>query len=91
MLRKGVKRDGTSVQFMPSEMFRHLGDADLSRLIAWVRTVPVTEDGVREKTQLRPLMRFLLVKGEIKTAAHAIPTLPPPANSKDFRPLPRRR
>lgn len=83
MLRKGVKRDGTSVQFMPSEMFRHLGDQDLARLIAWIRTVPVTENGVQEKTQLRPLIRFLIVKGDLKTAAQAIQTLPPPANAYD--------
>jgi cytochrome c553 len=83
MLRKGVKPDGTSVQLMPSEMFRHLGDQDLSRLIAWLRTVPVTTEGVQEKTQLRPLIRFLFVKGDLKTAAHAIPTMPPPANTYD--------
>ena len=40
VLRKGVKPDGTSVVFMPSEMFRHLSDEDLARLIAFLRTVP---------------------------------------------------
>jgi cytochrome c553 len=83
MLRQGVKRDGTSVQFMPSEMFRHLSDQDLARLIAWLRTVPATVEGVQEETRLRPLIRFLLVKGDLKTAAHAIQTLPPPANGYD--------
>lgn len=83
MLRQGVKRDGTSVLFMPSEMFRHLDDRDLARVIAWVRTVPPDSDGIREKTQLRPLARFLLAKGDFKTAANAIPSLPAAANVYD--------
>lgn len=76
MLRKGVKPDGTSVMFMPSEMFRHLGDQDVARLIAWLRTVPATAEGVQEATQVRIIGRMLLAKGDFKTAAAAIDTLP---------------
>jgi cytochrome c553 len=83
MLRAGVKPDGTSVLFMPSEMFRHLGDQDLGRLIAWLRTVPVTEQGIREKTELRILARLLLAKGDLKASAHAIQTLPAAASNFD--------
>jgi cytochrome c553 len=83
MLRQGVKRDGTSVLFMPSEMFRHLDDRDLARVIAWVRTVTPTAEGVNEKTELRPLARFLLVKGDFNTAARVIPSLPAPASDHD--------
>ena len=49
VLRKGVKPDGTSVLFMPSEMFRHLSDADLARLIAYLRTVPAPPRACRTK------------------------------------------
>ena len=83
MLRKGVKLDGSSVLFMPSEMFRHLSDQDLSRLIAWLRTVPVTEKGVQEKTQLRIIARVLLANGTIQTSAHSIQSLPAPESSFD--------
>jgi cytochrome c553 len=76
LLRKGVKPDGTGAMFMPSEMFRHLDDQDLASLIAWLRTVPVTRDGVQEKTQVRIVGRVLLATGMIQAGAHAIETLP---------------
>lgn len=83
VLRKGVKPDGKSVLFMPSEMFRHLSDEDLARLIAYLRTVPVTEEGVQEKTEVRIIARVLLAKGDFKTSAHAIQSLPAAANGFD--------
>jgi cytochrome c553 len=83
VLRKGVKPDGSSVIFMPSEMYRHLADEDLGRLIAYLRTVPATAEGVQEKTQVRIIGRTLLAAGEFKPAALAIETLPPPANAVD--------
>ena len=56
LLRRGVKRDGTGVWLMPSEMFRHLHDADLARIIAWVRTVPPGE-GVTGKSRFHLMGR----------------------------------
>jgi cytochrome c553 len=50
VLRKGVKPDGKSVLFMPSEMFRHLSDEDLARVIAFLRTKPAVPDGITETT-----------------------------------------
>jgi cytochrome c553 len=76
VLRKGVKPDGKSVLFMPSEMYRHLGDEDLGRLIAFLRTMPVVAGGESEKTELRILARLLLAKGDIKPAAAGIESLP---------------
>jgi cytochrome c553 len=78
MLRKGVKRDGKSVLFMPSEMYRHLRDEDLARLIAFLRTVPPTPEGAQEKTEVRIIGRALLAFDQIKPAALAIETLPAP-------------
>jgi len=83
VLRKGVKPDGHSTLFMPSEMFRHLGDEDLGRLIAYLRTVPATVEGVQEKTKVRIIARALIAKGDFKTAALAIQTLPPASNAFD--------
>ncbi len=76
VLRKGVKPDGKSVLFMPSEMFRHLSDEDLARLIAFVRTKPVVTGGVTEKTQLREIGRLILANGDFKPAARAVELLP---------------
>jgi cytochrome c553 len=83
VLRKGVKRDGQSVLFMPSEMYQHMGDEDLGRLIAYLRTVPVTTQGVQEKTQVRLIGRALLALGEFKPSALAIEASPAPDASFD--------
>jgi cytochrome c553 len=83
VLRKGVKPDGSSVLFMPSEMYRHLDDEDLGRLIAYLRTIPATAEGVQEKSEVRIIGRALLAAGEFKPSALAIETLPPAANSFD--------
>jgi len=80
LVRKGVKPDGRTVVFMPSEMFRHLGDEDLARIIAWLRSVPATTDGVQGKTELRPLIRLILAKGDFILAARAIESLPAAGN-----------
>ena len=83
VLRTGVKPDGKSVLFMPSEMFRHLSEADLARLIAYLRTVPVTAEGVQEKTEVRILGRLILAKGDFKPAASNIELLPVPVANFD--------
>jgi mono/diheme cytochrome c family protein len=83
VLRKGVKRDGTSVLFMPSEMFRHLRDEDLARVIAFLRTKPVVTEGIAEKTQLRAIGRFIIAKGDFKLAASSIPSMAAAAGNQD--------
>jgi cytochrome c553 len=83
VLRQGIKRDGKSVLFMPSEMFRHLSDADLSRMIAFLRTKPAVSEGIVEKTQLRAIGRFIVAKGDFKLAASSIPSMPAAAGSSD--------
>ena len=83
VLRKGVKPDGTSVLFMPSEMFRHLNDEDLARVIAFLRTMPANRDGIQEKTEVRAIGRLILAKGDVRLAAQAIEQLPPPVKGFD--------
>jgi cytochrome c553 len=83
VLRKGIKPDGKSVLFMPSEMFRHMSDQDLARVIAFVRTKPPVAEGVTETTQLRPIGRLIIANGDYELAAHAIESLPAAAGSFD--------
>jgi cytochrome c553 len=80
LLRRGVKRDGTGAWLMPSQMFRHLHDEDLARLVAWVRSVPAS-DGVTERTRIHLMGRFIVVTGKFKSAAQQIEELSaaPPA------------
>jgi mono/diheme cytochrome c family protein len=81
VLREGIKPNGKSVLFMPSEMFRHLTDQDLARVIAWLRTKPVVAEGVAEQTQLRIIGRLIIAKGDFKLAGGSIPSLPTAASS----------
>jgi len=68
LLRAGIKPDGRSVFFMPSESFRHLDDRDLARIIAWMRSMPRVE-GITDKTEMRIVGRFVLATGKFKSAA----------------------
>lgn len=82
LLRTGVKRDGTTVLLMPSEMFRHLRDEDLARVIAFLRTIPPSP-GIEEKTKLRLVGRALIATGQIKLGADSIRSLPPADHGPD--------
>lgn len=68
VLRHGIKRDGTAAFAMPSAGYYHLADADLGRIIAWVRAAPVRGD-TWPPTELRVLTKVALVRGEALTDA----------------------
>jgi cytochrome c553 len=71
LLRRGVKLDGTGAWLMPSEMFQHLHDDDLARIVAWLRTVPA-RDGIAERTQIHVMGRAIVALGGFKSAAQQI-------------------
>jgi cytochrome c553 len=71
LLRRGVRADGTSVWLMPAEMFRHLHDQDVARILAWVRSVPANEN-VTAKTRIHLLGRALVAMNQIKPIARQI-------------------
>ena len=68
IIRRGVRPDGRSVVVMPSSMFTPLRDADLGRIIAYVRSVPPS-DGERRSVKLGPGARILFTLREFKPAA----------------------
>ena len=82
LLRRGVKVDGTTAWLMPAEMFRHLHDQDVARILAWVRTVPASGD-VAANTSIHLLGRALVTLNQIKPVARQIneakgePAIPP--------------
>jgi cytochrome c553 len=82
LLRQGVRRDGTGVFFMPSEMIRHLDDQDLGRIIAWVRSMPRV-DGITGQTEIRPIGRVILAMGDFKSAAQYVNDSPRAAAGSD--------
>jgi len=75
LIRRGIRRDGKPTIFMPSEMLVHLSNADLARIIAYVRTV-VPADGITEKSQVRPMGRLILAMGEFKTGPEGTAGVP---------------
>lgn len=71
LLRRGVRSDGTSLLMMPAQMFRHLHDDDIARILAWVRTVPASGE-VAGKSSIRLLGRVLITANQIKPVARQI-------------------
>lgn len=61
VIRQGIRQDGRSTVGMPSAMFYHLTDEDLGRIIAFLRSLPVT-DGPSTEIRLGPLARVGILK-----------------------------
>ena len=78
LLRHGVRPDGTGILFMPAEMTRHLDDADMARLIAYLRTVP-PKPGVSARTEVRLGGRYIIATGKYVPPARAIANARPDA------------
>jgi cytochrome c553 len=72
LLRHGVREDGTSAVVVPSEMFVHLADEDLARIIAWLRTVPPAGE-TYPKRKIGLLGKLGLLTGKYRTAADLVP------------------
>jgi mono/diheme cytochrome c family protein len=75
LIRRGIRRDGTATVFMPADMLVHLSDADLARIMAYIRTVP-RADGIVGRTEVRPVGRMILALGQFKTAPDAAAGIP---------------
>jgi mono/diheme cytochrome c family protein len=67
IIRHGVRPDGRSVVVMPSGMFNILDDADLGRIIAYVRSVPPVPGHPRE-VRLRPVARLMFALKKFEPA-----------------------
>ena len=64
VIRHGVRRNGLSVWGMPSTMFHHLNDEDLGKIIAFLRSVPLSEGPVTD-AWVGPLWRLELVQWQL--------------------------
>jgi cytochrome c553 len=63
-IRFGVRRDGTSLIVMPSEVFSHFSDRDLASMIAYLQSLPPVDREV-PKTRFGWLGRALLATGRL--------------------------
>jgi len=68
IIRHGIRPDGRSVFVMPSGMFSVLDDADVGKIIAYVRSEPPSTGHTRE-VRLGPLARLGFVLGKFQPAA----------------------
>jgi mono/diheme cytochrome c family protein len=63
VVRRGVRANGEGVEIMPASMFHHLTDADLGKILAFLRQAPIT-DGHAYAFNPGPQWRWLMVRGE---------------------------
>ena len=83
IIRQGVRPEGGSVLVMPSQQFAALTDADLGRILAYLKTLPATP-GLGRSVTVGPLGRIGFVAGKFKTAVQLIAeAVPPPDASGD--------
>ena len=71
LIRYGVKRDGRSALGMPSATFYPIGDADLRRVIGYLRRRPAVPPQPRTR-DVFPLGRLALVLGKWHTSADGV-------------------
>ena len=77
-IRHGVRPDGTPLVFMPANDYMDLDDADTAAIIAWLRTLPAS-DNEPGRTVVRPLGRVLNLFGKFPmTPAAGIDHAPRP-------------
>lgn len=89
-LHHGIRPDGTSLLFMPSDVFTHLGPEDLAAVIAYIKTVPpVTR--TNPPTELGPVGRMLVATDKAplvmaKLIDHEAPlaAMPPEGETEEY-------
>jgi len=80
IIRNGVRPDGRSMVIMPSEVFVELNDADLGRIIAFLKNLPPAP-GPSADVSLGPGGRAGLGIGKFNTAAGLIAEAVPPPDA----------
>ena len=74
-IREGVHKTGRALILMPSEIFRHLSDADVEAIVAYLRSQPAVEPNT-PPTQLNVLVAFFIGLGLAPTSAQPPITRP---------------
>ncbi|HEX7241608.1 MAG TPA: c-type cytochrome [Longimicrobiaceae bacterium] len=89
-IRHGVAPDGRALLLMPSHEFNPLGDGDLGALIAYIRSLPPTDNRL-PAVSVGPVGRALFLAGQIPLVPaelidHAAPrgTPPSPAATAEY-------
>jgi cytochrome c553 len=72
VLRTGVPHDGRELWGMPSEIFQHLSDSDMTALIANLRSVKPGGKPTQPPKPWEPDAKEMIAKGELKTARDTV-------------------
>jgi cytochrome c553 len=79
IIRNGIRPDGRSLMVMPAEAFIGMTDAEVGRIIAFLKSLPPVP-GPAAHIEIGPLGRLGVALGKFKTAAQLISlSVPPPA------------
>lgn len=70
-IRHGVTREGRALALMPSQEYAAMSDEDLGSVIAYLKTLPPV-DRPRGGISPGPVLRLLMVLGQVKLAAEEI-------------------
>jgi len=71
-IRHGVRRDGTGLIVMPSEVFHGIADDEMAAIIAYLKQAPPV-DRETVSMEIRWLGRIVIGAGRAKTAAQLVP------------------
>ena len=84
IIRHGVRPDGPSLLGMPSQAFNRLRDDNITRIIAFIRSVPAAH-GPGPSVSVGPLGHLGLITGKFKTSATLVEAVTPaPAVADSF-------
>ena len=72
LIRHGIHPTGRDVWGMPSEIFQHLGQADLAALMSYLRTLEPAGGPTQPRLPWQPDAEELIALGKLKPAATAV-------------------
>lgn len=75
-VRQGMRADGRGLVGMPSEMFHHLSDADLGKILAFIKSLP-KEDVYYKDNFFGPLARWGFIERDYETAPERMKHMEP--------------
>ena len=80
LVRRGIKRDGTSVIEMPAASFAAMSDDDLATILAYLRSQPQLADEQPNTTEFHLLGRVAIALGKVPFSALVDQPMPAPVH-----------
>ncbi len=87
-VRQGIRPDGTSLKMMPSSMYQHVSDDDLSNILGFLRSLPQSDKPIKGDVAMMgmtPYLAYTFYGDQVLAALYSSSSTPPklrPANAK---------